>query len=246
MVNSDQAAVVDIPVIVLAGGLGSRLKSVVSDRPKILAQIEGKPFLAILLQWLVSQGVSRVTFSLGYMAEQVIEQLLLYKTKIPLEITYVVEPQPIGTLGGLSLALNKQNITESIVINGDTFVDVNLAQFVNDMRAKNSDMGLVSIQVNNVSRYGQVLLNDDGMVNEFIEKESNNTSAGWINAGIYYFSADTINKLVKCHSGSIEYDFLIPHCKQLKSFKVTQGRFIDIGTPESYQQAPLVLQEYII
>jgi NDP-sugar pyrophosphorylase family protein len=83
------------------------------------------------------------------------------------------------------------------------------------------------------------------LVTRFTEKNLLNTSPGWINAGIYYFSARMAEKISKFTRGSIECDFLIPYCDQLQSFQISKGCFIDIGTPESYQKAPLVLQEYI-
>ena len=235
----------DVPVIVLAGGLGTRLKSVVSDRPKILAQISGQPFLALLLKWLVAQGVKNVSFSLGYMSDLVVEKLKFYSSKYPINITYVIEQEPAGTLGGLSLALANLDPSESIVINGDTFVEVNLASFMETMKLKNSAIGLVVTRVEDVSRYGQIMMDDTGLVTRFTEKDLLNTSPGWINAGVYYFSASMADEISKFTSGSIECDFLIPHCDQLQSFQIYKGCFIDIGTPESYQKAPLVLQEYI-
>ena len=135
----------EVPVVVLAGGLGSRLKSVVSDRPKILAQVNGKPFLALLLQWLVNQGVKKVSFSLGYMADLVVEQLLHYADQYSIDISYVIEEEPLGTLGGLSLSLIELDASESIVINGDTFVEVNLTKFLKSMRLKNHQIGLVCL-----------------------------------------------------------------------------------------------------
>jgi NDP-sugar pyrophosphorylase family protein len=88
-------------------------------------------------------------------------------------------------------------------------------------------------------------MNNAGLVTQFIEKDLTNVSPGWINAGIYYFSEHMVKKITKFSRGSIEFDFLIPHYEKLQSFRVYQSSFIDIGTPESYQQAPSVLKEYI-
>ncbi len=235
----------DVTLVVLAGGLGTRLKSVVADRPKILAQIDGQPFLALLLSWIVSQGVKNVSFSLGYMSDLVVEQLQFYSVKYPININYVIESEPLGTLGGLSLALDNLETSEIIVINGDTFVEVNLSKFMNKMKLNDSAIGLVATRVESVSRYGQVIIDDTGSVTQFIEKNPLNNSPGWINAGVYYFSSDMADKIRQFSRGSIEHDFLIPHCEQLQSFQISSGCFIDIGTPESYQKAPVVLKDYI-
>jgi D-glycero-alpha-D-manno-heptose 1-phosphate guanylyltransferase len=241
----NQDVFVDTPVVVLAGGLGTRLQKVVADRPKILAPIGGTPFLALMLQWLVNQKVKKVCFSLGYMADLVIAQLQKFAEQYPIDVWYVVEKTPQGTLGGLSLALNKLDVHETIVMNGDTFVNVHLANFIKSMREKNQKLGLVATQVNDVSRYGQLLLDENDMIIKFIEKDLLNNGKGWINAGVYYFSENMIEQIKEFSNGSIEFDFLMPHCKLLHAFRVSQGGFIDIGTPQSYQQAPKVLQEYL-
>lgn len=235
----------NLSVVVLAGGLGTRLKSVVKSAPKILAPIAGKPFLDILLRWLIGQGVKHVSFSLGHMAETVIKELLQYKNLYPINISYSVEESPIGTLGGLSLTLNEQNISEAIVINGDTFTEVDLNRFADVMTLKKNEIGLVITKVNNVSRYGEVLFDNSNSVTSFIEKNAQNSKPGWINAGIYYLSESSVKEVKEFTEGGIENDFFLPNCARLQVFKMDKGCFIDIGTPESYLDAVTTLQEFI-
>lgn len=235
----------NIPVVILAGGLGTRLRSVVPNKPKILAPIGNVSFLSVLLNWLESEGVEDVIFSLGFEAQQVVNALNILKEKHHLSIRYAIEPEPLGTLGGLSYTLKAFSINECLVMNGDTFVEVKLNNFVEWQRSISSFSGLVSKFVNDTSRYGQLAFKNNIFLASFKEKNKRKAVSGWINAGIYYISS-LASKSLKTHmSGSVETDFLSARIDELTYFKVHQGRFIDIGTPESYQQAPFVLQEYI-
>ncbi|WP_206484739.1 sugar phosphate nucleotidyltransferase [Thalassotalea sp. G2M2-11] len=235
-----------LPVVVLAGGLGTRLRSVVADKPKIMAPINDIPFVEILLKWLKQQGMNRVIFSLGYKAELVLPTIKRLARELCLDIDTVIEPSPKGTLGGLNYTLSQTSTGECIVINGDTFIDVDLTRFVTTMQKRQSDMGIGVVEVPNVARFGQVKFKNDEFVAQFIEKDEGNSSKGWINAGVYYFSADTVSEFHQYNCGSIEQDFLIPQLNRLHYFKVELGLFIDIGTPESFKQAAEVLREYCI
>ena len=237
---------IDVPIIVLAGGKGTRLRSVVSDKPKILAPINGVPFISILLSWLENQGATDIIFSLGYEAQQIIQVLDEKKNTYNLSIRHSTEPEPLGTLGGLSYALSQQKVQDCIVINGDTFVDVQLSCFLEEQRALTSFAGLVTKCVDDTSRYGRLAFKDDKYISSFIEKDNHSCISGWINAGIYYLSSDATKLVMKKKFGSIEIDFLSKYKDVLTYYKAEQGRFIDIGTPESYEEADNILKEYIL
>ena len=244
--NNPVNIMASIPVVILAGGQGTRLRTVISNKPKILAPIGGVPFLYILLNWLAQEGVKDIVFSLGFGAQQVIDALEKLRGSHQLSIRYSVEPEPLGTLGGLSYTLNQFHLEECMVINGDTFVDVKLSAFIEQQRAINSFSGLVAKFVDDTSRYGRLAFKNETYVASFVEKNSDLQTSGWINAGVYYLSSQAIDLVMKNSFGSIEINFLSKYVDLLTYFKVKQGRFIDIGTPESYGQADSVLKEFIL
>lgn len=234
----------DVPVIVLAGGLGTRLRAKVPDLPKVLAPVEHKAFIDILLNWLSGQGVKKVIFSLGYKADLVIAHLQQHQPKSSLTIEYVVESELLGTLGALSHVFKQCSINKALVINGDTWVDVNLHEFIS--KVHKTDVALVRHYVDDISRYGALTFNEQGKVLEFKEKDTNQTSGGWINAGIYWLNNTAISTIVHAESGSLEQQFLADEHTQITSFPSNGKGFIDIGTPESFSQAPIVLKEFLL
>lgn len=245
-VKSSGAVSIDIPVVVLAGGTGSRLRPVVDQVPKILAPIGDQQFLNILLGWLKHQGAQRIIFSLGYMADQVITALSESSLANQLHIDTVTESESLGTLGGVSFVLRELGVEECLVINGDTFVECDLHSFVTEQRENDTFAAILAKHVTDISRFGTVSFkngsrNDDRLAS-FVEKQPTNHSPGWINAGVYYFSAAAAVELKVFTKGSMEVDFLTPNVHRLNYSKLESGLFIDIGTPESYQLAPTVLQ----
>jgi len=232
------------PVIVLAGGMGTRLRGVVSDRPKLLAPIAGKPFLEILLQWLASQEVSQVIFSLGFESELIVSALENSNSFSGLTTSFVVESEPRGTLGGLSLVCKKKRIDECIVINGDTFVDLNLSSFVAHHQGRNQ-AAIAIVEVENPERYGSVTFKDEFYINTFIEKKKTTRRNSWVNAGVYYFNKQAIQSIMNFSFGSIETDYFCDESVALGYSKFSNTPFIDIGTPESYSSAPMFLKDYL-
>jgi NDP-sugar pyrophosphorylase family protein len=234
-------AIFDLPVIVLAGGLGTRLSSVLKDSPKILAPIEKYKFLDLLLIWLQRQGVKKVVFSLGYLSEQVIEHLQSVDADYTFDLDYVVESSPLGTLGGLVEVLTKKDINECVVMNGDTYVDINLLDFI---KQKNNDTycELSVVRVDDVSRYGSIDLGEDKVIKQFKEKNSTTSGSGWINSGVYYFSMQAVSDVKCLVSGSLEKEFFENCISRLTYYKIDSNLFIDIGTPASYRNAATVMQ----
>jgi len=242
LINSNK----QIPIVILAGGQGTRLRTSIGNNPKILAPICQTTFLEILCSWLNKQGFSNIVFSLGYQASQVIEKLEQLDDCDSLKITYAVEASPLGTLGGIGHTLSSLNLDECIVINGDTFIDCSLEAFINEQKSASTFAGIIATNVDDVSRYGELKINNKtGMVTKFIEKQRSNNKPGWVNAGIYYFSTDAVSLIKLTAQGSIECDFLVNNVDRLKCHKITPACFIDIGTADSFSDAQRVLKEYI-
>lgn len=224
-------------VIILAGGLGTRLRSVVSEVPKCMAPVAGKPFLWYLLKYLTKYDVNKVILSVGYLREVIFEWIDEVKDDFPFVFDYAVEEEPLGTGGGIKLALSKATTNDVIVLNGDTFFEVNLNELIEAHRLYPSAITIALKPMREFERYGRVIINKvDNRILEFKEKEY--CKQGLINGGVY-----VINRLEPIFNGvpekfSFETSVLAPQCKLGKLFGVVQnGYFIDIGIPEDYQRA---------
>lgn len=224
-------------VIVLAGGLGTRLRSVVSEVPKCMAPVAGKPFLWYLLKYLTRYDVSKVILSVGYLRGVIFDWVEEVKDDFPFHFDYAIEEEPLGTGGGIRLALNKATTSDVVVLNGDTYFDVNLEELMKNHRLYSSAVTLALKPMCDFDRYGRVVIdNMDKRIVEFKEKEY--CKEGLINGGIY-----VINRLEPIFEGlpkkfSFETAVFEPQCKLGKLFGVVQdGYFIDIGIPEDYKKA---------
>tara|TARA_Y100000588_G_C14274080_1_gene933598 strand:+ start:4321 stop:5037 length:717 start_codon:yes stop_codon:yes gene_type:complete len=228
-------------VLVLAGGKGSRLRKLVSDRPKVLADINGKPYIKYLMEWLHKQGALQVHLSLGHQAEQVIEWLQQAKLS-GLDISWHVETQSRGTGGAIVDAINdlekRGNLTELLVCNGDTFVDFDLSEFVQKSKCCG---GMLTTKVPNASRFGAVSKSGD-LLSSFKEKQVLEM-AGEINAGWYFLEKTHLESLKNRDIFSFEREYLMdPLRPPIKC--VNEGHnFLDFGTPESYLQAQYIFKE---
>jgi D-glycero-alpha-D-manno-heptose 1-phosphate guanylyltransferase len=220
--------------IILAGGLGTRLKSVLPDTPKCLAPINNKPFLGLLINFLKKQGIYKFIFSLGYKSEAIINYIEDEFQDI--DCYYSIEKEQLGTGGAIKLALSKVSNDEILVINGDTFFNNDLQQFYKFHLKNKSKYTIALTQVENNNRFGSVVINNEYEVTGFFEKNQN--SSVLINAGQYI-----INKLEFLNDNtetkfSIEKDFF-----QNNSIKkVVYGYeyisdFIDIGIPDDLIRA---------
>lgn len=220
--------------VILAGGFGTRLKSVIADVPKPMAPVAGKPFLAYLLNYLSVYGITRCVLSVGYKSEAIIDYFgNEYKG---IQLAYAVENEPLGTGGGLFNALKDCLETEVLVLNGDTRFDVDLADLAEFHAKKNADVTLALKPLNDTSRYGTVKLNEEGRIIKFCEKRENTTGEGLINAGCYIFNQRLAAK--KSGAFSLEKDFFEKELNQLHIFGfVEDAYFIDIGIPEDYLKA---------
>jgi len=223
--------IANMTAVILAGGFGTRLQSVVSDKPKVLAEVSGKPFLAYLLKQISSAGIRKVVFCTGYMAEKI--QDCFGDTYGPMHILYSKEDEPLGTGGALRLALSYLSSDTVLIMNGDSYTDADLGSYVNWFLQKNCKAALLLTKVLDTSRYGSVTVNRDENITAFDEKGAS-SGAGWINAGVYLMRKSLIISMPAGQFYSLEYD-LLPSLAEKKLYGFcSEGRFIDIGTPESY------------
>jgi len=224
----------DITAVILAGGLGTRLRSVVADRPKVLAEIHGRPFLSHLLDQLAEAGVTHAVLCTGHLGEQV--QAAFGDTYGSLQLAYSQEPSPLGTAGAVRLALPLCKSDPVLVMNGDSFCHADLGAFWEWHSARGADGTLLLTEVPDAARYGQIRVDHNGRVLRFDEKGAA-TGPGWINAGIYLLSQRLIQTIPAREAVSIERQMFPAWLdSDLYGFK-SDGRFLDIGTPESYAAA---------
>jgi D-glycero-alpha-D-manno-heptose 1-phosphate guanylyltransferase len=216
--------------IILAGGLGTRLQSVVNDRPKCLANIGNRPFLAYLLDYLQQQGVRNVVLSLGYKHELVEEWLLSYSSSLQIKI--VVEEVPLGTGGGIKLALEKTTSPAVLVVNGDTLFAIDVAQLYACHQRNKCQVTLGLKPMRNFDRYGRVLI-DKEQVTEFCEKQF--CTEGLINGGVFILQRESLQRFPD--KFSFEKDFLEQVTGKNIGGYIEDGYFIDIGIPEDYERA---------
>lgn len=229
--------------IILAGGMGTRLKSIISDLPKPMAPIMNVPFLTYQLNYLKHFGIKKVIFSVGYLSEKIIAHYNQSFENISIE--YSIEKNPLGTGGGIRMAMSNLNEDLVLILNGDSFFDLDLEQFYNLHLEQKSDFSLALRYVNNSERYGNIEFNSSNQITSFIEKNQLNQS-GYINAGVYILSKKLYLQNTKPNINfSIEKDFFEKQLNQLiiKGFEF-KNYFIDIGIPEDYLKAQDDFKEF--
>jgi D-glycero-alpha-D-manno-heptose 1-phosphate guanylyltransferase len=223
-------------VIILAGGFGTRLKSVLPDIPKCLAPINEKPFIDFLINFLNKQGINNFIFSLGYKSDTIISHLdSNFKN---LNILYSVEKEPLGTGGAIKLALTMAQVEDILVINGDTFFNNDIIKFYNFHKQSNSKFTLALTKVDNNNRFGTVIINDMKEVVGFSEKKENDSTFSLINAGQYIINKEEFFSYKIENKFSIELDFFQNNKinKKIYGYEFISD-FIDIGIPEDLTRA---------
>jgi NDP-sugar pyrophosphorylase family protein len=223
-----------VSAAILAGGLGTRLRSVVADRPKVLAPVGGKPYLSYLLDQLARAGVRETVLLVGYAADQV--RVTFGDKFAGMRLAYSQEREPLGTAGAVRLALPLFREETLLLLNGDSYCDVDLAAFVDSHRQRRAMASLTLATVENVSRYGRVRLEPDGRVVGFEEK-GDASGPGHVNAGVYLIQRDALCDIPESRPVSLERDVLPRWVEAGGVYGFAGGRFIDIGTPASYTEA---------
>ncbi|HSQ56677.1 MAG TPA: nucleotidyltransferase family protein [Gemmata sp.] len=224
-----------VTAAILAGGLGTRLRSLVADRPKVLAPVAGRPFLAHLLDQLVDAGVRETVLLVGHMARLVREEFA--ESYRGMRLAYSTEPSPLGTGGAIRLALPLFQRETILLLNGDSYCSLDFAAFLHVHRHAGAAASLALAHVPNASRFGRVVLGKPGRVERFEEKSAEACS-GWINAGVYLLDRGLIAGVEPGRSISLERELMPAWVAAGRVFGFqTSGRFIDIGIPESYREA---------
>ena len=227
-----------LDVLVIAGGLGTRIQSALGDTPKLLAPIAGRPYLAYLLDWLRRFGAKRIVLGLGHQAQAVIDFLDRNKSSDDdLTVVTVTEPRPLGTAGAVRFARPNLRTDPVLVMNGDSFADADLCALVAHHRRAKANATLLCAEVDDAGRYGRVELDGAGRIRGFIEKDPNFHGKSAVSAGVYLFSAALLDEIAAGNAASLERDVFgrAPSCS-LDAF-AGPFAFIDIGTPESLKLA---------
>lgn len=221
--------------LILAGGLGTRLRSVVADRPKVLSEVAGRPFITHLLDQLSSAGVQSATLLTGYKGEMVEAELgLTYKKMI---LGYSREETPLGTGGAIRAAARVIACEQLLVLNGDTFFDIDYHKLVHEVPA-GSDL-MACRRVDNVERYGAVQLDSKGRIVALAEK--GDSGPGLINGGIYVLQREAIAAWPESVF-SIETSYFPKRLVSKWLYGVAcEGKFVDIGVPEDLERAAEML-----
>ena len=224
----------DASAIVLAGGRGTRLQAAVSDRPKVLAEVRGRPFLAYLLDRLCAAGVGEIVISVGYRAADV--RAAFGKAYRGRALRYVEESSPLGTAGALRALLPELDSDPMLVLNGDSCCEVDLAELWRWHAMRGANATLCLVHQPDTRRFGRVAVNEHGGIEGFVEK-AESRAAGWINAGVYVFSQSVLEVIPPGRAVSLEREILPAWIgRGLYGMRVA-GRFIDIGTTASYRAA---------
>lgn len=226
----------DMEAIVLAGGLGTRLRRVVSDVPKVLAPVGKKPFLDIILDDLSRKGVNRVVLAVGYLKDQIIRHVS--NRGFDMEIAFSVEEEPLGTGGAIKRACGLCAAERVFVVNGDTFFDVALSDMMTFSVAHEADITVAAKKMIDFDRYGTLGIDGDIITGM---REKMPCAVGYINGGVYCLRREFVLN-VPHEKFSFERDVLE------KSFAhgrvcafISDGYFIDIGVPEDYARAQVEL-----
>jgi D-glycero-alpha-D-manno-heptose 1-phosphate guanylyltransferase len=220
--------------IILAGGLGTRLRSVVADLPKCMAPVHNKPFLAYVIAYLGSYGIERFIFSLGYKHEVVTKYLTMHFPRLNAEL--VVEEEPLGTGGAIKLACEKITGHHVIVANGDTLFKADIALLTKMHLSHKADCTLALKPMHNFDRYGVVELNEDNTIQSFKEKQ--HYKEGLINGGLYALNVQHFLKENLPQKFSFEQGYLEEFYDKRKMLGSVQDQyFIDIGIPADYERA---------
>jgi len=230
--------------IILAGGLGTRLRDTIGDLPKCMAPVAGKPFLEYLLHYAIKQGVSHVVLSLGHKSEIVIDWL--QDLDIPLQVDYVIEEEPLGTGGGIRLAMEVCSMPDVFVLNGDTMFDINLQDMYYWQLREHAETTIALKPMTHFDRYGVVRTHPNtdiagNMILAFQEKEPR--ESGDINGGIYCINREAFLARNLPKKFSFEKGYLEKNVAEQKFYGYSRDAyFIDIGVPKDYEQAQVDFQ----
>jgi D-glycero-alpha-D-manno-heptose 1-phosphate guanylyltransferase len=226
--------------IILCGGAGTRLRGITGDTPKAMAHIADRPFLELLLKQLARNGFGRAVLAVGYRKEAIAAHF--GEQAFGLDLTYSPEASPLGTGGALRRAVELVDSDPYLIMNGDSYTDVNLSRLVKDYLEVRADASLVVVPVEGRSDCGSVQIDESGWIERFEEKQSLRTTK-YSNAGIYAVSRQLLHSIAPGRQISIERELFplwLEERRNVRAF-IFSGKCIDIGTPERYEIAQRTL-----
>jgi D-glycero-alpha-D-manno-heptose 1-phosphate guanylyltransferase len=222
--------------IILAGGLGTRLRSVVAELPKCMASVAGKPFIYYVIKQLQKQGIEKFIFSLGYKHE--IIEAYIQQHFSTINVQFVIEQEPLGTGGAIQLACAKVTEENVLVLNGDTMFSIDVQKLAAAHISFDADCTLSLKPMLQFDRYGVVELNKDNSISSFKEKQF--YEQGLINGGVYALQTQHFLKEQLPEKFSFEKDYLEKYFDKRRMYgNIQDAYFIDIGIPEDYQRAQI-------
>jgi len=230
--------------IILAGGLGTRLRSVVPDLPKPMAPMNGRPFLSYLMDYWIDQGVRRIVLSIGYKSHAI--QDCYGDAYRDAEVMYSVEETPLGTGGGLIQSLRLvQDVEDVLILNGDTFFAVDLKGLSLNHQKTGADITMALLDVVDNNRYGGVSMNQEGRIESLACSDGGSVNKR-VNGGVYLMKKDVFDDYTgddstpRCSLEDDLFPAVLNSAKKVYGY-LSDGRFIDIGVPEDYRRAPSIL-----
>lgn len=225
--------------IILAGGLGTRLRETVPDLPKCLAPVKGHPLLYYIINYLIDSGIDKIIFSLFYKSELVIQYLKDNFSFI--DYDFVIEEKPLGTGGALALALKTVTTENVVVVNGDSIFKINLDELIQFHQSKNANFSIALKKMSDPIRYGTINMEDTGKIFCFNEKDES-AKEGVINGGVYIINKNSFLNKIDTLAFSLEIDYLMIDTGTKNIYgKIFDDYFIDIGVPSDYIKANIEL-----
>ncbi|MBU2650002.1 MAG: nucleotidyltransferase family protein [Bacteroidetes bacterium] len=222
-------------VIILAGGLGTRLQKSVPDLPKSMAPVGGHPFLEYQMQYLEEWGIKKFILAVGHKHEMIRDYFGDRFKNV--EIVYSIEDDPLGTGGAIMKAMQLADSGQVLVANGDTYFDVHLNRMYNFHLSRTAKITIALHQTDDVSRYGKVVKDAEHRITGFFEK-GEDSGAGYVNGGVYLINQSYLAEMEFPVRFSFEKDFLEKRYKNDEFYGMRcTAYFLDIGIPEDYERA---------
>lgn len=229
--------------VILAGGLGTRLKSEVPDLPKCMAPVAGRPFIDYLIQYFLNAGIDKFIFALGYKSESIINHLKDHWKD--LKYTYTIEKEPLGTGGAILLAASAVSGDDFFVLNGDTMFSIDIDHLLEVHKDNHAFISVALKSLKHFDRYGTVDVSDDHKISGF--KEKSFCEKGLINGGIYLINKPKLFALQLPERFSFEKDVLEVQTHEGTVYGVIfDSYFIDIGIPEDFKKANIDFMRRIV
>lgn len=223
-----------IDALILAGGLGTRLRSSIPDRPKVLAPVGERLFLSYILDQLIEIGIQRTVLCIGYLGDRV--QASFGDHYGSMSLAYSKELAPLGTAGAIRFAESLLKSNPVLVMNGDSYCQADLSKFCQWHIENHSQATLLLTHVPDARRYGQVKTDQKGALIRFVEKDEGR-GPGWINAGVYLLDRELIAAIPSGRAVSLEKEIFPDWIGRNIYGYHGEGHFLDIGIPEDYEKA---------